>query len=167
MFVCRHVHADTLARGVAMKIAWVSWRLYKPGNNFDPGRWKQKFREVFKKNRTVATLCVCNSAISDSLTLPVLIFRVIKKNKKRKRLYFFKSTLLFFPVYNMSIGRRRVSKGNVGDSCRGWPEGSFFNTLYTEVLRRALLHSLDGFPLPLILTFIMLNINQSGITYHF
>ena len=43
-----------------------------------------------------------------------------------------------------------VSK--VGDRSRGWPEGSPFHSYYTEVLGRALLHSLDCSTLPLICT---------------
>ena len=40
----------------------------------------------------------------------------------------------------------------VGDLSRGWPEGSPFNSFYTEVLERALLYSLDCSNLPLICT---------------
>ena len=44
----------------------------------------------------------------------------------------------------------KVSK--VGDRSRGWPEGSLFNSYYTEVLGRALLLSLDCSTLPSIRT---------------
>ena len=40
----------------------------------------------------------------------------------------------------------------VDNLSRGWPEGSLFNSFYTEVLGRALLLSLDCSILPLILT---------------
>ena len=43
-------------------------------------------------------------------------------------------------------------KGKVVDLSREWPEGSFFNSYDTEVLGRALLHSLDCFTLPSIVT---------------
>ena len=38
------------------------------------------------------------------------------------------------------------------DLSRGWPEGSIYNSYYTEVLGRTLLHSLDCSTLPLILS---------------
>ena len=40
----------------------------------------------------------------------------------------------------------------VGDHSWGWPEGSLFNSFYTEVLGRVLLLSLDCSTLPLIHT---------------
>ena len=40
----------------------------------------------------------------------------------------------------------------VGDLSQVQPKGSYFNSYYTEVYGRALLHSLDCFTLPLILT---------------
>ena len=40
----------------------------------------------------------------------------------------------------------------VGDCSRGWPEGSIFNSYYTEMEGRALLLSLDCSILPLIRT---------------
>ena len=40
----------------------------------------------------------------------------------------------------------------VGDRSGGRPEGSLFNSYYTEMKGRALLHFLDGFTLPLIRT---------------
>ena len=43
-----------------------------------------------------------------------------------------------------------VSK--VGDLSRGWPDGSFFNSYYTELYERALLYSLNYSSLFLIRT---------------
>ena len=44
-----------------------------------------------------------------------------------------------------------VTSKIVGDQSRRWPEGSFFNSYYTNVLGRALLLSLDCSTLPLII----------------
>ena len=41
-------------------------------------------------------------------------------------------------------------KSKVGDRSRGWPEGSLFNSYYTEMSGRTLLLSLDFSTLPLI-----------------
>ena len=46
----------------------------------------------------------------------------------------------------------KVKVSRVGDRSRGQPEGSIFNSYYTEVLGRALLLSLDCSILPLIHT---------------
>ena len=46
----------------------------------------------------------------------------------------------------------KYSKNKVGDPCRGWPEGSLFDSYDTKVYGRALLHPLDCSTLPLILT---------------
>ena len=42
----------------------------------------------------------------------------------------------------------------VSDLSRGWPEGSFYNCYYTDVLGRALFHNQDCFTLPLIITLL-------------
>ena len=49
-------------------------------------------------------------------------------------------------------GETIISKSKVGDRSRGRPEGSLFNSYYTEVQERALLLSLDCFTLPSIHT---------------
>ena len=46
-----------------------------------------------------------------------------------------------------------VSKIKLATFSRWWPEGSLFNSYYTEVERRSLLLSLDCSTLPLICTF--------------
>ena len=45
-----------------------------------------------------------------------------------------------------------ASKSKVGDCSQGWPEGSLFNSYFTEVYGRALLLSLDCPTLPSIYT---------------
>ena len=59
------------------------------------------------------------------------------------------------------------SKSKVGDPSRGRSEGSLFNSYYTEVLGRTLLHSLDCSTLTLDPYLIMLSVKQDGIKYHF
>ena len=45
---------------------------------------------------------------------------------------------------------------NVGDRSRGRPEGSLFSSYFTEVLKRALLLSLDCSTLPLVIIIIII-----------
>ena len=59
------------------------------------------------------------------------------------------------------------SVSKVGNRNRGRPEGSLFNSCYSEVLERALLLSLDCSALPLICTLILLRVKQGCIKYHF
>ena len=47
--------------------------------------------------------------------------------------------------------KSKVKKNKVVDFRRGWPEGSLFNSYYTDVYGRALHHSQDYSTLPLIL----------------
>ena len=67
--------------------------------DFDPGRTKQKDREISQKNYSVAPAYAHFSNLHLSRTLPIPIFRVIK-GKKRSRLCFYTSALLSFSVYN-------------------------------------------------------------------
>ena len=62
------------------------------------------------------------------------------------------------------VNMLQVSK--VSNRSRGWPEGSLFNSYYTEVEGRALLLSLDCSTWPLIIT-LMLCVKQGSIKYHF
>ena len=53
---------------------------------------------------------------------------------------------LSFSAYILSYSFHfllHIYKSKVGDLSRGWPEGSLFNSYFTEVLGRALLHSQD------------------------
>ena len=65
--------------------------------------------------------------------------------------------MIVFIIDNMAPSKTEVKHSwkvfisKVGDLSRGWPEGSLFNSYYTEVKRRALLLSLDCSTLPLIL----------------
>ena len=59
-------------------------------------------------------------------------------------------------VSQLVNGKGRVKVSNVGDVSRGWPEGSFFNSYYTEVCST----------LTLILT-LKFRVKQGGIKYHF
>ena len=56
--------------------------------------------ERFHWKTTPVPLHVHFSHLWFDLTLLIHTFRVIKKNKKRSRLYFYTSALFFFPVYN-------------------------------------------------------------------
>ena len=58
-----------------------------------------------------------------------------------------------------------VSKSKVGERRRGWPEGSLFNSYYTEILGRVPLPGLLHFTLDTYL--ILLSVKQGGIKYHF
>ena len=70
----------------------------------------------------------------------------------------------FFPNINkyFTICFIIVKKIKVGDRSRDQPKGSHFNSYYTEMYGRALLHSPDCFILPLPYC-----AKQSGIDYHF
>ena len=54
------------------------------------------------------------------------------------------SLFLSLPIY--------IYISKVGDLSRGWSEGSLFDSSFTEVYERVLLHSLDCSTLPLIVT---------------
>ena len=90
--------SHSLARGVDTGTVWVPGKLYKLGNTFDQGKTKQK-AEKFHWKTALLPLCVHFSHLQLTLTLPIRIFLLIKKNKKRSRLHFYSpALLLFFPV---------------------------------------------------------------------
>ena len=60
-------------------------------------------------------------------------------------------------IINYSL---KISK--VSDLSRGWPEGSLFNSYYTRVSRRTLLHPIDYSTLPLIFTLSCWVLSKEG-----
>ena len=72
-----------------------------------------------------------------------------------------------FVCSHLAPNIKYIKVSRFGDLSRGWPECSLFNSYYTKVYGRALLHSLDSSTLPLMLTLIMLSAKQGGIKYHF
>ena len=84
-----------------------------------------------------------------------------------KKRYFFSSMILGFYflwnvielkrmilriICNRTLQHCKVNKSKDGDLSRGWLEGFLFYSYYTEVQKRALLHSQDCSTLPLIPT---------------
>ena len=82
--------------------------------------------------------------------------RTIEENETYKYLGILKADTIKYvemkdKIQNEYQGRTwKLSK--FGDCYRGWPEGSLFNSYYTEVYGRALILSLDCSTLPLIRT---------------
>ena len=85
---------------------------------------------------------------------------IISLSHEKSDLEFSIITLFLFPFQSQTCKSRKV-----GDYSRGQPEGSLFNSYYTEVLRRTLLFSgLLHFTLDTYL--IMLSVKQGVIKYH-
>ena len=78
-------------------------------------------------------------------------FVYLYKFQRLSLIIFINSTLFRCSMPNSVAPRKKVYEvSKVGDLRRGLPEGSLFNSYYTEIYGRALLHSLDCSTLPLI-----------------
>ena len=127
------------------------------------------FLQFFRNSRPVISDIISHTTgngsliISRSFPLFLLIFLLLTTCFFRSRLSNHLSVwTVFWLLTDLHISasavilknaNNKVSKlSKVGDRSRGRPEGSFFNSFYTEVLGRALLLSLDCSTLPSIRT---------------
>ena len=130
---------------------------------------------------------ICHKTKPNHLIIPVFIFTISVLNSSIKDLNVFQEFLsntnklqaiksgswfLLFNGISTFMGYLRPNLSSVstkvGDCCWERPEGSLFNSYFTEMLGRVLLLSLDWllhFTLDKCL--ILLSVKQGGIKYHF
>ena len=110
------------------------------------------FNRVNKKKCTYAKLnCLkwnCFWHLNCVLALNWIVGNRIVYIKKYNQL----NNQYWLICHKTKLNQNQSKKGKAGDRSRGYPEGSLFNSYYTEVLGRALLLSLDCSTWPLIRT---------------
>ena len=120
----------------------------------DPGWLVENWSRVIGKTMSQCHFCISQHMgswmiLKDSLsTLWQVLFYILTTLLIRSTGIPNHLTIQQLVLHFMVLVSKQV--GKVGDLSWGWPEGSLFNSYYTE--ERVLLHSLDCTTLPLILT---------------